>query len=228
MSELSVEVLQQTVPRNIRNRITQEFVDKINQSIADPYAAESIQENILGFSHVLAEGKWKLDSYIDAVKYVSFKLMGMTNVAAYTKTFPQRYAKFKAEGVEDKDIASYITAYNKNKLVNIIYEQSLVPTHILNAHLHQEALNVQADLMRNARSEKVRSDAANSLLTHLKRPEAAKVELDVTMKESGVIKDLHDTMFKLANQQQKLIQEGIQSPKDIAHSSIIEGECSDE
>ncbi len=226
--QLSVDLLQKTVPKSIRSRITQEFVDKINKSVADPYLGESIQENILSYSHVLAEGKWKLDSYIDAVKYVSFKVTGMSNLQAYTKTFPDRYTKFKAQGVQDKDIASYVTSYNKNKLVNLIYEQSLVPTYVLNAHLHQEALNVQADLMRNARSEKVRSDAANSLLTHLKRPEAAKVELDVTVKESPVIAELQETMFNLAKQQKEKIIEGTVTSKEIAHSAILSSGDSDD
>lgn len=63
-------------------------------------------------------------------------------------------------GVSEKDQSSYISAYHKSKLVNLIFEQTLIPIHILNAPLLQQAINVQAELMLTANSEKVRSDAA--------------------------------------------------------------------
>lgn len=222
---LTTELMQKAVPRNMRSKVNQEFVDKINNAITDPNTAEMLRDNIIGYADVLAEGKYKMDDYINAVKYVSYKSMRKTNIAAFVATFPDRYASYKANGTSDKDIASYITAYNKNKLVNKIYDQSLIPTHILNADIHQKAINHLADLMLNARSEKVQADSANALLTHLKRPETQKIELDVGVKESPEIRDLNTTMLKLAQQQQELIDSRHYSPREIAHSKIIEGEC---
>ena len=64
-----------------------------------------------------------------------------------------------------------MTSYNKNKLVNLILEQSMIPSWVLNQDMYQKALNVQCELMLTANSEKV-SDAANSILTHLKPPQS--------------------------------------------------------
>ena len=222
---LTTELMKKALPRNMKARVTQEFVDKINLTLTDPNTAEMLRDNIIGYADILAEGRYKMDDYINAVKYVSFKTMGKTNTAAYIATFPDRYTSFKANGTSDKDIASYITSYNKNKLVNLIYEQTLIPTHILNADIHQKAINRLADLMVNASSEKVQSDSANALLTHLKRPETQKVEIDMGVKESPMIQELNRTLAGLAIQQRDLIRQGVYSPKEVAHSAIIEGEC---
>ena len=169
----------------------------------------------------MADGKFKVTQYIDAVRYVSFKLMGCTNIEAYTKTFPDKYQRFVQQGVSAKDIASYVTAYNKSKLVNLIFEQTLIPTHVLNQDLYQRALNVQADLMINAKSEKVRCDAANSLLTQLKAPEVKKVELDIGVKEDSSIAALRATTLELARQQRLMVESGAMNAQEIAHGRLI-------
>jgi len=168
----------------------------------------------------MADGKFKVSQYIDAVKYVSHKLMGSTNIEAYTKTFPNKYSRFVAQGVLPKDIASYITAYNKTKLVNLIYEQTLIPSYVLNQDLYQKALNVQAELMVNSGSDKVRCDAANSLLTHLKMPETQKVELAIGVKEDSSIAALRASTLELARQQRLMVESGAMNAQQVGHSRL--------
>ena len=112
------------------------------------------------------------------------------------------------DSVNEKDIASYITAYNKSKLVNLIFAQAQIPTYILNAPLFQQAINVQAALMMNAKSEMVRFQAANSLLTHLKAPETTKVELDIGITHNTVIDDYEKAMSLMVAKQKELIMAG--------------------
>lgn len=164
--------------------------------------------------------------HISAVKYVSHKLMGATNIEAYSKTFPDKMQRFAAHGVAAKDIASYVTAYNKSKLVNLIFEQTLIPSYVLNQDLYQKALNVQAELMVSANSEKVRCDAANSLLAHLKMPETQKVELEIGVKEDSAIAALRATTMELARQQRLMLEAGAMNAQEVAHSRlVIEGEA---
>jgi hypothetical protein len=156
----------------------------------------------------LQQGKFKLANYISAVRYVSFKVMGLSNKAAYIKAFPDKYQKFLQDGVSEKDIASYTSAYNKSKLVNLIFAQAQIPTYILNAPLFQKAINVQADLMMNARSEMVRFSAANSLLAHLKPPETTQVELNIGINKGEIIEDYEKAMRAMVLKQQELISAG--------------------
>lgn len=220
-TQLSVEQFNKVLPKQLKITISQELVDNINQTLTDPIVAEAYRDNLLSYTAVMRDGKFKIQSYIDAVRYVTHKLMGDSNLQAYIKTFPDRYNNFLAKGTSDKDISSYVAAYNKTKLVNLVFEQTLVPTHILNAEIYQRAINTQAELMSYAKSEKVRTDAANSLLHHLKPPETKKIELDVTQKEDSAIKELRETTMELVAQQKRMIASGMSNAKEVAESRLI-------
>lgn len=224
MQPLTLDQFREALPDKVKKSVHQDLVDRINQTLSEPELYEQYRDNLISYTRVMADGKFKISNYIDAVKYVSHKLLGATNIEAYSKTFPDKMARFNAQGVSSKDIASYVTAYNKSKLVNLIMEQTLVPMWVLNQDLYQKALNVQAELMMTANSEKVRSDAANSLLTHLKQPEVQKVELNVGMKEDNSIAALREATLALVAQQRQALQAGAVNAQDVAHSRIIDVE----
>ena len=221
MTVLTLETFRTALPDKVKKTINQELMDSINKTLSDPDMYETYRENLLSYASVMADGRFKMESYVSAVKYVSHKLMGASNIAAYIKTFPDKYQDFINRGVETKDIASYVTAYNKSKLVNLIMEQTLIPSYVLNQDLYQKALNVQAELMLTAKSEKVRSDAANSLLTQLKMPEVNKVQLDVNVKEDGSIAALRESTLELVRQQKLMVQAGAMNAQEVAHSKLV-------
>lgn len=221
MSGLTVEQFKSALPEKVKKSLNQELIDQINSTLNDPEMFEAYRDNLLSYTKVMADGRFKIQNYVDAVKYVSHKLMGCTNIKSYIKTFPDKYARFVAQGVTPKDIASYVTAYNKSKLVNLIFEQTLIPSYILNQDLYQKALNVQAELMVSANSEKVRCDAANSLLTHLKMPETQKVELEIGIKEDSSIAALRATTLALSRQQRLMLESGAMNAQEVAHSNLI-------
>ena len=223
---LTIETFKRCVPPKTKKLVTQDLVDHVNEIIKDSEIQESFRDNILGFTSVLQEGKFKLSTYIAAVKFVSHRLNGDSIIVSYTKAFPDRYARQVQQGVPSKDIASVATSFSKSLLVTKIMEQAIVPTWIVNQELNQRAINTLADLMINAKSEKVRSDSANSLLTHLKQPEKSKIELDVNVKnqDSGAVDELRKATQELVRQQREMLQQGNFNAKDIAHSEILEGE----
>jgi len=222
---MTVEEFKEALPAKLKKSVNQSLIDQINQTLSDPELWESYRENLISYTTVLQEGKFKMSNYLDAVKYVSHKLRGLTNTRAYTLTFPDKVARWHARGVSEKDQSSYISAYNKSKLVNLIYEQTIIPTWVLNQDLYQQALNTQAELMIHANSEMVRTTAANSLLTQLKPPEAQKVELSVGVKEDSSIAELRQTTAELAAQQKRMLQSGMMDAQEVAHSKVlVEGE----
>ena len=225
---LTIEQLEKALPKGFRHNATQKLVDKINGLAADEDLREAYRDNILSYTKVIADGRFQIGHYIDAVKYITHKLMGASNIEAFVKTFPDRYQKFLTNGTSQKDIASYITSYNKNKLVNLIREQTIIPTYVLNADLYQEAINKQASLMNDPKvSFAVQQKAAESLLNNLKPPEVAKVEIGITNKENSLIDELRETTLRLAAKQKELLEAGVINAKDTAESPlIIEGELS--
>lgn len=220
---LTRDQVEQALPPNLKAAATQQFTDKINNITADPVVAEQVRENFVSYTSVLKDGRFKTDDYLSAVTYVSYKLMGLTNQDAYIRTFPQRYQQLLAKNTSSKDIAAYVSAYNKGKLVNAILEQTLVPTWVLNQDIYQKAVMTQLDLMVNAQSEKVRTEAANSILTHLKRPEVKSVNLNLGVQESSGLTELKNLMTDLAQKQIKAIESGTPT-LEIAAQPIIEGE----
>lgn len=220
MTALTVEQFKQVLPEKVKRSVNQELIDQINTTLSDPDMYEAYRDNLLSYTSVMADGRFKMSNYIEAVKYVSHKLMGATNIDAYIKTFPDKHNRFVASGVTPKDIASYVTAYNKSKLVNLIFEQTLIPSYVLNQDLYQRALNVQADLMISSKSDKVRCDAANSLLTHLKMPETQKVELAIGVSEDSSIAALRASTLALSRQQRLMVESGSMNAQEVAHSRL--------
>lgn len=205
---LTVEDIQKALPANLKTAATQALADKINTVVNDPVAAEAIRENFIGYTHVLKDGKFKTEDYLNAVTYVSYKLMGMTNREAYEKTFPDRMEHFTRTGVDTKTISAYVSIYNKGKLVNLIYEQTMIPTWVLNQDAYQKAINTQVEIMNTSPSDIARTQAANSILTHLKKPEVKEFQISMEQKENSGMKELMKTMEDLAAQQLKMIQNG--------------------
>lgn len=217
---ITKDQLTRALPPKLKSSATQEIVDNLNNLQDNPVVAEQIRNNFISYTGVLSEGKFKAEDYLNAVKYVSYKLMGHTNKDAYFKTFPNRYTNLVASGISEKEISSYIYAYNKGKLVNLILEQTLVPTWVLNQDIYQKAINTQADLMINANSERVRAMAADSILNHLAKPEAAGPLINIDMRENSGLNELKDALVDLAKSQQEAIQSGV-SPKTIAEQRIM-------
>jgi hypothetical protein len=221
---LTKDQVERSLPANLKSAATQPLVDMLNNIAADPLVAEQVRNNFISYTSVLKDGKFKTEDYVTAVTYVSYKLMGYTNQDAYFKTFPQRHASLLAKGSTSKDISAYVSAYHRGKLVNLIMEQSLVPTWVLNQDLYQKALNTQADLMVNSGSDMVRQQAANSILLHLTKPkEAMNVQLNLDVKESSGMNEMKEALAQMAKQQQQLIAAGM-TAKEIASSTIIDVE----
>lgn len=220
MQPITEEQFKEALPSALKKSVSTEVMDLINATLSDSVAQEAFRENLLSYTSLLQDGKFKLASYVSAVKFISLKLLGKTNIDAYVATFPDKYAQFLADGISRKDISTYASAFNKTKLVNLIFEQTLIPTHILNAPLFQQALNTQATLMMTAKSEKVRCDAANSLLSHLKPPDTKKIELDLGTKTDKTLDILRATTKELIDQQKELIRQGA-TAKHIAEGALI-------
>jgi len=214
---LTLKDVQESLPAGQKGHITQDMVNQLNALSKDPEEARYIRENFISFSQVLQEGRFKLGDYVRAVMYVSHKVMGKSNLDAYKSTFPDRYAQMVSDGRQPKDIASYVAAYNKGKLVNLVYERAMIPTWVLNQDIFQSAINTQYEIMNDVSvSDKVRVEAANSLLTHLKKPESNKAELKIDIGMNDGMKALEQRLTEMAHTQMKVIEGKAMSVEDVA------------
>lgn len=218
---IEYEAFRDLIPKSQRSMVTVELVDRLNEWNEDPLLVESFKENLLSYTGVLRDGRYKIDDYINAVRFCSYKILGHSNIDSYAITFPERYTRLLKEGLSRDGVSAYSTAYNKNKLVNSIMEQTLVPSHVLNAPMHQQALNELARIMINGKSEMARVNAATAILGATKQPEKTKIELDIGIKSSDMIDELRKATESLALQQLQSIKAGY-AVKNIAESRIID------
>lgn len=220
-TELTIDEMRGALPASVRKAVTDESLQKINATLSDPDMHDRYRENLLGFASIMKEGRFKFDSYVSAVKYVSYKLMAKTNAESYALTFPEKMKRHAALQKTTKDISSYVHAFHHSKLVTLLLEQSLTPSWIVNQDIYQKALNTQAELMLHANSEKVRSDAANSILSHLKPPETQRVEIDVGVKKDSSIDALRQATQALAAEQRRALAAGQVTAQDTAEQAVI-------
>ena len=217
---LSLESIKKLVPKQQRTLITEDFIDKLEASIKDNVIAEEFKNNFITYLNVLSKGKYKMEDYINAVKYVSFKLLDYSNVKAYAATFPERYQRLVDEG---QQIDAFVSMYNKNKLVVQIYEQTIVPSYVLNAPLHQQALNTLATMIQD---EDVRGmtkvKACEAILAYTKQPEIIKGELTIGIEQSDTINDLREVTEQLAETYRKALQGGARTLTQVAEAKIID------
>lgn len=226
-NELTVELLKDIAPKAVKGIIDQQYVDDVNALINDPDSAAFVRDTLITASDVIQKGRFTFDQYISACKYATFKSMGETNISSFIKTFPDKYQDWLAQGKSDKEISRYVSAYANSKCVEEVLKKVSISFYVQNMDIRQKALATQAELMISASSEKVRSDAANSVLTHTKPPEEsnAKLEVDINVnQESGQMAELRETMRKMAELQQSIIAGGGMTAQQVAHSRIIEGE----
>lgn len=190
-----------------RNWASQELVTTLNTLETD--GADLVRENWLTHANVLREGTYSLDQYTTAIKYVSLKQMGHTNQQAYSIALADRYQELVAKGYDDQRISSHVSAYHKGALVQKLLAQSTVPLYMLYQDEAHKAIKTLVQVMTEPNASfKTRAEAADKLLTHVKRPEAAKIELEVNQKQSDGMTELTTMMRELAQKQLAAIADG--------------------
>ena len=121
----------------------------------------------------------------------------------------ERYQELVAKGYDDQRISSHVSAYHKGALVQKLLAQSTVPLYMLYQDEAHKAIKTLVQVMTEPNaSYKTRAEAADKLLTHVKRPEAAKIELEVSQRQSDGMIELTTMMRDLAQKQLSAIADG--------------------
>lgn len=223
---LSVEGLKKVYPRKVNDDVLAECVKVMNDSVKDmdTIMQEHYRDNLVSVIDVIKDGeRIKFKDYVKAVKFCSFKMAGYTDTRAYSLTFPERIERMAREGISNTNLYVYANSYAKNKVVVEIMAKLMVPTHIMFQDYFSLAVKTQVEIMTNdSVSPKVRSDAANSLMTHLKQPEIKQAELKISTNDNGAIGSLTEALNNLSNAQKQALSSGSMRLKEISEAEIIE------
>jgi len=222
MDKITYEEFKKQLPKEKRHLLTEAVFEEIKKLEDDSI---DLRETLLTYTDVLTAGKFSILNYAKACKFVALLNMGKSAYDAYIIVFPERYKRWMEIKYPTKEQYAEVTGYKNRKLVTEIMKRTLIPTNILNQDKLQQAINVLADLMINAKSEMVRQKSAETLLRELKVEEKDnKLELDITVKKDESLSQLEATLNKLAEQQLQAIENGKASTKQIAEMNIIDVE----
>jgi hypothetical protein len=218
---LSQTEIANALPAHLRTAVTPQFVDQLNNMAADPLIAEEFERNFVSYSKVLMDGKYKTTDYLNAVAYVTYKLLGHTNQDAYKFTFPTRNREMVAKGYDAKQISSFVAAYHKGQLVSAILQQTIIPAFVLHQSKFHDAINTQHEIaMDDTKLAKDRVAAADSLIRALTPPQAKEVNINLGVQESSGMAELRSLLTETARQQKAFIEEG-GDVKAIAEQGLI-------
>ena len=215
------EEMLEALPAHMRRTMNDASYMNLCAALTDRDELQRFKENFVSFSTALIGGKYSVQQYMDAVMYVSFKKMGLTNLASFKRTFPDKMKRYYAEGKSDASINAFVCGYNTTKLVTKIFDQSMIPVHILNADAVQEAINAQLKILRTSKNELAITKAADSLLNHLKPPVESKVTLDIGIAETPMLREVKAETERLAQQQLDMIKNGLYTAKQVAEMRVV-------
>lgn len=227
---IELNELKDVLPPNVQKHITPAVVEKINAITGgSPEELEFFRDNLYGYGHVLKEGKFKFDQYVAAVRYCTYKLLGMTNQDAYARTFRDRYASMRANGYDAKKISTYVCGYSKTKLVNLILDQARIAPYLYNMDNYQKTINELMDIILDKDVHpRDRVAAGSTILQHLKPPEDKQVKIDITTSgDTSIMEGLRAATMELVNKQRHAIESGLITAKDAAESKLVMGEVID-
>ena len=104
-----------------------------------------------------------------------------------------------------------------------IFEQTIVPTYVLNAPLHQEALNELAKMIKDPSVKGMaKVKACEAILQYTKQPDIVKGELTIGIEQQDTISELRDVVEQLAEVNRLSIAKNIKSVKEVAEAKIID------
>ena len=209
------------LPPAMRKQLTPELMKEISSIKGDVQILESYRDNIIGHTSILKGSSYTLRDYAKACKFNTFIIMGESQKNAYIRTFPDRYKEFKDKNFTDKQISARTSMYAKGKLVTSIREQAEMPLWLANIDNMQRAVNKQVYLMDHAESERVQCDAANSVMTHLKRPEKIQLEVETSEKTNSVIGEVLGAAERIIAKQMEQLANGM-TAKQLIDSDITD------
>jgi hypothetical protein len=212
--DVTLQHLQKAIPSR-KGSITQETVDLINKVRSEPeFQGEDLITTLITYEGAMVGAKASIGEYLTAVRFCAYM---MTNGENYTEAykrafwdreFVQNRLNTPSGSAEYAELTSAASRYRRSKLVVDILTLSQVPLDLMFTGVRYKALGVLADRMENAKLDKDKIAAADTLLKHT-APKDNKLELNIGIGNTDAITSLNDQLAALAKRQQSLLSSGL-------------------
>lgn len=221
MAVLSLSELREVLPRSLGKGMTEESVLDLARSLESQENIEAFREGFISYRNVLESGKFTTAEYINAVKFMMYRSQNFTKQDSWKFTFPEKVERLTREGRMGQ-LSSYVAAYSRSRLVELMTKQMAIPLYLLNMDAPQEAINRLLKTIRNPKaSDRDANEAARVLLDKLAPPTEAKVSIEVGVKHDDEYTDMLRSISETAARQQRLIELGMASAQSTAEDRIV-------
>jgi hypothetical protein len=209
-AKLDIDIIKSQLKPSQRNKISKESLEEIRKLSEDPDYGEEFLDCYIDNLNLLKENKkYTYDNYLKAVKFYCLIESGNNISNSYIKVFPERLKRLIDRGRPKEEIRGEASRYNNSKLVNEIRRVTGIPVNLIFRHTLYEAINTQAKLMRNAKSETVKQKAAECLIRELKPQEDTVLSIDVNDGTKSAIEELRKATEELTLAQKRSIESGV-------------------
>ena len=225
-TELTADELKKRFPSKSKT-ITDETVELINQANSDPnFNGDEFLSTMYDYENVMYKNKASIKEFITALKFCAYlEAEGDNYTEAYKRArandeFVIARLNMPTDSSEYKELTFAASRYRKTPMVKDILTQADMPLYLMFQGARYKAVKTLADEMLTAQYSKDRISAADKLLTHVKPPENAKIELDVSVKQDSIIDKYEAMITSLVKTQQKQIAEG-EDLRKVTNVAII-------
>jgi hypothetical protein len=217
MKELTTELVHSQLSNKQKLLVNDTTMKEIQKLSEDPEYGPEFLDTYLDHLQVLKENPNRTpDQYLSAIKFYSLVMADHSLTDAYVKTFPDRFTE-RTKGYVPSDeyptaksvLRSEASRYNKSMMVNKIRDVAGIPVQLIYRHTLHEAILVQAELMRTAKSEMVRQKASATLIQELKPQEDQVIQVEVEDNSTSVIEELVKATKALAAEQHRSVMAGV-------------------
>ena len=198
---MNLEELTLSMPKKKQKFMNQEIVDIINDVEERGDFDGEYEKDVVSFSSILLDGRYKVTDYVKAVEFCAYYLNGNEQADSYMKTFPEKVKRRVMEG-KSQYATGAPAMYFKNDLVQKILAQAQLPVRMYHHHKKHAAIDKLFSLMTSATTtDRIQMESADKLLGHLAEPEAQKVELEIGLKKDEGAAALEAKLMEVATLQ---------------------------
>ena len=223
---MTLDELKVLMPAKKQKFMNQELVDMINDAENRGDFDGEFEKKVISYSSVLTQGRYKTSDYIAAVEFCTYYLSGDEQAEAYVKTFP---GKVKRRVLEGK--SAYATGapsmYYGGQLVQAIMAQAQMNVRMRHYNKIDIMVETLFDLaISRLSTDRIRMEAADKVLTHLKEPDQSHIEIEVGIRkdESGIA--LEKKLIEVAELQKQAFINGVDLSQ-LQKIAFVEGQEND-
>ena len=61
---LTIDQFKTALPDKVKKSVNQELIDQINKTLSEPELYEAYRDNLMSYTRVMADGRFKIQNYI--------------------------------------------------------------------------------------------------------------------------------------------------------------------